>query len=114
MDAPISRGEHEEFMRRMETESQRLADEDNRQNKRLDMLENNVNQIIVNQLMSITTAIEKLNNSVNSILQVQTENNERIKKLEARDGDLWRTAVKYVLSALIGGAIAFAFTKLGG
>lgn len=29
------------------------------------------------------------------------------------DGDMWRTAVKYALSALIGGVVVFALTRLG-
>ena len=39
MSEPISRAEHEEFCRRMEAENQRLEDENRRQNRRLDLLE---------------------------------------------------------------------------
>ena len=42
METQITRAEHEEFMRRMDTENKRLADEDARQNKRLDLLEASV------------------------------------------------------------------------
>ncbi len=38
----ISRSEHEEFARRMKDENQRLEDENNRQNRRLEVLEENV------------------------------------------------------------------------
>ena len=55
MDTPITRAEHEEFRRAMEAENKRLADEDNRQNKRIEVLEENVRQI-----GALTTSVEKL------------------------------------------------------
>jgi len=109
----ISRPEHEEFVRRMVAENKRLEDENIRQNKRLEQLEDNVNQIIVQQLTALTTTIERLNLSVGNMIKEQSEMGERLKKLENRDGDMWRTVVKYALSALIGGAIAFGLTRLG-
>ncbi len=113
METPITRAEHEEFVRRLGTEVQRLDDEDSRQNKRLDILESNINQIVVQQLMTITTTIEKLNLSVNNLLKEQAEVGERLKCLEARDGMMWQSVIKYALSALIGGGIAFLLTRVG-
>jgi len=109
----ISRPEHEEFVRRMTAENKRLEDENIRQNKRLEQLEDNVNQIIVQQITTLTTTIERLNLSVENLLKEQSDQGERLKKLENRDGDMWRTVVKYVLSALVGGVIAFGLAKLG-
>ncbi len=109
----ISRAEHEEYARRMEAEYKRMEDENARQNKRLDALETNMNQIVVQQLTNLTTTIERLNLSVGNLLKEQAELGERLKKLENRDGDMWRTVVKYALSALVGGVIAFALTRLG-
>ena len=113
MDANISRSEHEEFARRMVAENKRLEDENGRQNKRLEMLENNMNQIIMQQLTTLTTTIEKLDLSMSNMLREQTELGKRLEKLESRDGDMWRTVVKYALSAIVGGAIAFALTRVG-
>ena len=113
MATAIERAEHDEFERRMEVELKRLADEDARQNKRLDKLEDNLNQVIIQQLTSLTTTIEKLNLSVSNILKEQAEISKRVEKLESRDGEMWRTAVKYALTALIGGLVGSAFTRLG-
>ena len=113
MDTAIDRAEHKEFERRMEVELKRLADEDARQNKRLDKLEDNLNQVIIQQLTSLTTTIEKLNLSVSNLLKEQAELSKRVEKLESRDGDMWRSAVKYGLSAIIGGLITFALVQLG-
>lgn len=87
MGENLTRAEHEEFARRMTTENERLKDEDTRQNKRIEQLENT--------------------------LKEQTAIGERVKKLEDRDGDMWRTSVKYVLSAVLGGLVTFFFIKLG-
>ncbi len=113
MDESISRAEHEDYVRRVETENKRMQDENDRQNKRLEQLENNMNQIIVQQLTTLTTTIKSLEISVSNMLKEQAEFSERLKKLENRDGDMWRTAVKYALSALVGGVVTFALVRLG-
>ncbi len=109
----LPRAEHEEFARRMTTENARLDDENKRQNRRIEQLENTVNQVILQQLTALTGTIQSLQTSVENTLKEQTAIGERVKKLEDRDGDMWRTAVKYVLSAVIGGLVTFAFVQLG-
>ena len=113
MDEPILRTEHEVFSDLMKAENKRLEEENNRQNKRLDLLENNMQQIITQQLTTLTSTIERLNLSVSNILKEQSEISERLRKLENRDGETWRTVVKYVLTAVVGGIITFAATRLG-
>jgi len=113
MDTPISRAEHEAFSEFMKAENQRLKDENDRQNKRLDLLENNMQQIITQQLTTLTATIERLNLSVGNILKEQAEISERLNKLESRDGDMWRTVVKYAVTAIVGGAITYLLTQIG-
>lgn len=113
MDTPITRAEHEEFRRAMEAENRLLGEENNRQNKRIELLESNMQQIITQQITTLTATIERLNLSVGNILREQAEISERLKKLEGRDGDMWRTAVKYAISAIIGGIVTFALTGIG-
>lgn len=109
----LTRAEHEEFTQRMITENKRLEDENNRQNKRLEQLETTVNQIVIQQLTALTSTIERLKTSVDNTIKEQAEIGERVKKLESRDGDMWRTVVKYVLSAVVGGVIVFAMSQIG-
>lgn len=113
MGENLTRAEHEEFARRMTTENERLKDEDTRQNKRIEQLENTLNQIVLQQLTALTGTIQALQTSVENTLKEQTAIGERVKKLEDRDGDMWRTSVKYVLSAVLGGLVTFFFIKLG-
>lgn len=109
----LTRAEHEEFARRMTAENGRLEDENNRQNKRIEQLENTVNQIVVQQLTALTGTIQALKTSVDTTIREQAAIGERVKKLEDKDGDMWRTAVKYVLSAVVGGVVVFMLTRIG-
>lgn len=106
MDTPITRAEHEAF-------GELIKAENDRQNKRLELLESNMQQIISQQLTTLTATIERLNLSVSNILKEQSEISERLKKLENRDGETWRTVVKYALTAVVGGIVTFAIAKLG-
>ena len=145
MDKPIERAEHTEFERRMEVELKRLADEDKRQNQRIDLLEKNVEKMgaltssverlavsmenmlkeqerqgkrldaleVRDEVSALTVAMERMNTVMENALETQKQHGKRLEALESRDGDMWRTAVKYVLSAIVGGLIAFAFMQLG-
>lgn len=113
MEGNLTRAEHEEFARRMTAENKRLEDENTRQNRRLEQLEKTVNQIVVQQLTTLTGTIRALKTSVDNTIKEQAAIGERVKKLEDKDGDMWRTAVKYVLSAVVGGVVVFMLTQIG-
>lgn len=108
MDEPITRAELEEFRRLMETENKRLADEDKRQNHRLDVLEKNVQQI-----SSIATAVEKLAVNMENMVAVQKQQGDRLKTLEERDGERWRQVTGYVVTAVVSIIIGSVFSRLG-
>lgn len=108
MDTPITRAEHEEFEKRMDTENQRLKDEDNRQNKRLDLLERNVRE-----MSALATSVEKLATNMESMVKVQEQQGTRLETLEARDGEMWRKVVGYIVTAILGVVVGFIFTRLG-
>ena len=72
-----------------------------------------MNQIVVQQLTALTGTIQALKTSVDTTIKEQNAIGERVKKLEDKDGDMWRTAVKYVLSALLGGLVVFVLSRIG-
>lgn len=100
-DSPIMRAEHEEFVRRMEEEHKR-------QNKRLDLLEKQTEQIT-----DIAMSTEELAISVKQMAEEQREQGNRLEKLEGRDGEMWRKVVGYVITAVIGILIGFVFRQIG-
>ncbi|WP_304964751.1 hypothetical protein [uncultured Oscillibacter sp.] len=108
MDTPISRAEHEEFAKRMESENQRLKDEDTRQNKRLDLLEESVRE-----MSALATSVEKLATNMAGMVKVQEQQGKRLETLEGRDGEMWRKVVGYIVTAVLGIVIGFAFRQIG-
>ena len=102
MDDPyISRAEHEEF-------SRRLAEENKRQDKRIEMLEENVRD-----MRALTNSVERLATSVEDMVKEQEKQGKRLETLEDRDGEMWRKAVGYVVTAVIGVFVGYVFTQLG-
>lgn len=108
MDTPITRAEHEEFRRLMETENKRLADENSRQNHRLDILEKNAQRT-----SSIVTSVEKLALNMENMVVVQRQQGDRLEALEGRDGERWRQVTGYVITAIISIILGFMASKLG-
>ncbi len=108
MDTPITRAEHEAFSRLMESENKRLSDENDRQNKRLDILETNSKQ-----LTTLATSVEKLALSVENMAKEQASQGERLETLESRDGEKWRQVTSYILTTLISLVLGYFFAHLG-
>ena len=104
----VSRHEHEEFRRSMESENKRLEEENNRQNHRLDALEKTIEQVA-----AINTSVEKLAVSMENMLKEQVSQGERLETLESRDGEMWRKVVGYVITAIAGVFIGYLFKQVG-
>lgn len=101
MDEYVTRAEHEEFRMRLDAEN-------NRQNKRIDLLEKNEQQI-----QSLATSVEKLALNMENMLKEQERQGERLEALESRDGEMWRKVTGYVITAMIGIVVGYIFTQFG-
>lgn len=101
MDGSISRAEHEEFRRRLEEENRR-------QDKRIELLEDNMREL--NQL---TTSVGKLATSVESMVKEQEKQGLRLETLEDRDGAMWRKVVGYAATAVVGIIIGYIARQVG-
>lgn len=100
-DEPIARAEYEEYKKRLEEENKR-------QDKRIELLEESTKQI-----NALTVSIEKLAQSVQSMVKEQEAQGKRLVSLESRDGEMWRKVVGYVATAVIGIVVGFIFTQIG-
>ena len=47
------------------------------------------------------------------MVKEQEKQGNRLEVLEGRDGEMWRKIVGYVITAVIGIVIGFAFTQIG-
>ncbi len=108
MENAISRAEHEEFRRSMELANENLASENKRQNRRLDILEENAKQNT-----AMVANIERLAVNMENMLKVQEQQGERLEALESRDGEKWRSAAGYVITVVLGIVIGFVFKQIG-
>lgn len=100
MDSPISRAEHEEFARR-------IADQERRQDKRLELLEENVREI-----GALTVSVQKLAQSLELMVKEQEQQGKRLQALESRDGEKWRKLMGYIATALTSGAVTLLLSQI--
>jgi len=91
----IGREEHNEFARR-------VADEQHRQNRRIDELEENVKQNA-----QLTLSVEKLATSMENMTK------EQMSQGEGRDGESWRKVKDTIIAAILGIIIGYIGTKIG-
>lgn len=89
METTIARAEHEEFRRRMEEHHKR-------QDKRLSLLEEKVEET-----HTLAVSVEKLATNMENMWQELTRQTARLEALENRDGEAWRHVKYYVLTALL-------------
>ncbi len=101
MDTAISRAEHEEFVRRMDEANER-------QSKRISILEEEVRQI-----SDLTISINRMSISIENMTVQLVEQGKRLQALENRDGEMWRKVTGYMITAVIGIVIGFIFTQVG-
>lgn len=97
----IQREEHEEFRRRIEAE-------DRRQNRRIELLENQVQQI-----GDIASSVEKLAISLQSMVKEQEQQGRRLEALESRDGEMWRKLVSHGITVVAGIVIGYVLRLIG-
>ena len=100
MDGPISRAEHEEFAKRIDAQEKR-------QDKRLEMLENTVREI-----GDLTLSVQRLAQSLESMVEEQERQGRRLQALEDRDGEKWRKLMGYIATALTSGAVTLLLSQI--
>ncbi|MCM1299958.1 MAG: hypothetical protein NC203_09710 [Firmicutes bacterium] len=102
MDTAITRAEHEEFRKRIE-------EENHRQNRRIENLEKNSEQI-----GALVTSVEKLAISMEQMAKEQEKQGKRLETLEGQDGDKWKTVVKCCLTGLVTFLIGYVLPRIFG
>lgn len=100
MDEPISRAEHEEFARRINAQEKR-------QDRRLELLEENVREI-----GALTVSVQKLAQSLQSMVEEQERQGRRLQALEDRDGEKWRKLMGYIATAVTSGAVTLLLSQI--
>lgn len=101
LDTPITRAEHDEFVKRMQDEHKRI-------HYRITDIEKTVDRI-----QDLAQSVERLAVSMENMAKEQRSQGERLETLEGRDGEKWRKITGYVATAIIGIVIGFVAYKIG-
>lgn len=101
MDTPITRAEHEEFVKRIDAEN-------NRQNRRIDLLEKSVQNI-----NDLAMSVRELATNMKNMSEELRSQGEKLETLEGRDGEMWRKVTGYIITAVIGIVVGYIFTRIG-
>lgn len=115
----VGREEHNEFAARMISENKRLEDENDRQNHRLNILEDSNKQItdLAMSVQDLASSVKSIAKETERLSDMMKENitgmDARLKKLEAADGEKWRSVVGYVGTTILGIVIAYVFHLFG-
>ena len=97
----VSKSEHNEFVKRIDSEN-------DRQNKRLETLENSVKEI-----SELTISVKELATNMKHMVSEQEKQGAKLEAIESRDGDHWRSIVSYAITAIVGAVLAIVFSKIG-
>ena len=101
MDTPITRAEHEEFRRRLEEENRR-------QDKRIENLEEAQKEVA-----SLASSLEKMAASIQQMCKELENQGKRLTAVEGRDGEMWRKVVVCAVTGIVGAVIGFVCSKIG-
>lgn len=96
----VTRAEYKEFGKRMD-------EEHSRQNKRLELLEEQTRKTL-----EIASSVRELAISVKQMAEIQKSQSDKLEELEDRDGQMWRQVVGYVITAIIGLVIGYMFNHI--
>ena len=102
MDDMISRGEHQEFVRRVEAETSRLS-------ARISVLESSISK-----MGELNVSIERLMLKLDIMEKKLGDMTSDVDEIKDRDGDMWRKLVSYAATAITGLAIGAIWNTLMG
>ena len=96
----VSRHEHNEFVKRIE-------DENNRQNHRIGLLEESMQQI-----HSIALSVKELAVNMAGMQEEMKKQGERLGRIEAEPADTWKTLKRTVLTVAVTAIVTALLTAL--
>lgn len=93
----------------MEVDHRRLEEEDKRQNKRLEGIEESIEKLTDtiaaltgNTINSLALSTEKLSVSMQNLIAAEEDTKNRINEIEKRPGKRWETLISGILGAMAG------------
>lgn len=100
MDEFVSKAVHEEFAKRIDEENER-------QNKRISLLEKGQTQI--NELVS---SVKVLAVNMDNMAKEQGNMSARLKEIEGKPAKKWDTFIACVITAVVSSVVSYILTKV--
>lgn len=100
-DRFLLRREHEEFMKRMEDDHERIK----ARIKNLEIMNKQINDLII--------ATNEIAISVKNLTEAQKAQSIRLQSLESRDGENWRKLIGYLITTIAGILMGLLANKIG-
>ena len=66
------------------------------------------------EIGALTVSVQKLAQSLQSMVKEQEQQGRRLQALESRDGEKWRKLMGYIATALTSGAVTLLLSHLVG
>ena len=102
--------DEKDYITRFEVDERlkRVDDENNRQNHRIDKLEN-----LTEQLSDMAASIKVMAVSLQGMQAEQKEQGERLKKIEEEPADKWNNLVKTIITVIATAVVTYLLAKGG-
>lgn len=83
--------------------------------ERMKALDDRINKVeaITEEIHNLTLSVERLTITLSNVVRQQESQESRIDLIEAKDGEMWRTFVKYVITAVVGVVVGFVMRNVG-
>jgi len=70
-------------------------------------------EVIANEIHKLALSVERLTITVQNMVTEQAAQEERLSEIEAKDGEMWRTLLKYLVTGIAGAFIGYVLTNVG-
>lgn len=83
--------------------------------ERMKALDDRINKVeaVTEEIHNLTLSVERLTITLSNVVRQQESQENRIDSIEAKDGEMWRTFVKYVITAVVGVVVGFVMRNVG-
>ena len=83
--------------------------------ERMKALDDRINKVeaITEEIRNLTLSVERLTITLGNVVREQDSQETRLDNLEARDAEMWRTFVKYIITAVAGVIVGFVMRHVG-
>ena len=84
-------------------------------NERMKGLENRIDRVeaVSEEIRNLTLSVERLAITVENLVKTAESNDSRIKALEEKDGEMWRSIVRYAITAAASFVIGYVMKNIG-